>query len=542
MIPSFPNLDVFKQWAGSHPQNVQLLHAVGIGHHIYHIEPISPLRREARPNRRGQVEDGFFHGCEKLFRPADVAMEQLPPAHVAPQLSRILTDTLTAHQRSLPPLGKITVEGGGKIGPRGSSMAQPLPPGARARRHVTFAPERTVRTYDPRTTKLAVDVAVRVQQREAVVKALSTTRQPSPQQMAELTQARRQLGQAQRDKHQAEVRLWQDFSAHTARKEPLPRTPQARSGPQQTAQKPKPPSRPAIPPPSIGSKRIQAQQAIALLRVATQKLVEDSSREYLAIPSTASGFDYFRPELSCVPIARYDSKTKGWDWQKGRYDASRVHFSGKEAAILSKRPNISSRSSQKLFWTMLHQQGTDTVLDIQSHETSASRYYPTTVGESLRYGELSITCKSVNRLGGIKLQIHDAQTNRTSSLELFSSTGWSTIHDNTAEQVAAISSRLQKSSRQHIAMVSASGMADVGLACAAAIIEGKIHREEIHWHNKEREINRIVLGLKAQRHPYLVNTVSERLLLSKLADRWLTAKDRAAKAPAPTQPVRQSRK
>ncbi len=521
--PVFPNLRVFTQWANSHAQSVQRLRSVQIGHHHYRINLVDRLRRLAVPYPGQPQAQRFFQGCRGLFEAGGIQMETQSPTVVAEHLTHAVTRTLIAQAESLPSLGHTQVIGANTPTQHKSNLRHHHQPPHSHRsqhqlsrhRHISFAPERTVRQYDPATTRAVENAIENVEQQRAWLADSRINTLP------EL------CTHFERQRMNAERLLWADFHHHQPTQEPLPQE-----------QDQPPASRPRrahhTPPPS-SFRRQQAMRAYEAYKQSTETFVENPSDTYVAIPSEQTGTFYFRPQASQVAVQCHSPTVSHGAAATTLYDASYIRVPYKDTALAARQPT-GSCTSHKTFWEMLLQHQTALLVDSQHSESTNHCYYPRKVGTSMAYGSTRITCVSASH-NATKLLIQNQRTGESCELMVLLYRPQSELEAQVGD-LAHLSEHLGAASFTSIAVACPNGITSTGMIYAAVLIAQQVHNGHIHWDNKEHQINRILGQLQGWRHPAIAQEPMERYALSKLADKLLVEQDQTAQAAAAIAPPR----
>ncbi len=451
-------------------------------------------------------------------------MGTLPPSLVAEHLSQILTNTLTAQADCLPSLGHTQVVGTNTPTHKKSNLqhrCQPQHPHRsqhrlQQHRQVRFAPERTVRQYNPATTRAVVDAVENVQQQQAWLA------DPRVRALPELcAHFEQQLASAERN-------LWADFHHHQPTQEPLPQE-----------QDQPPASRPRrahhTPPPS-SFRRQQAMQAFTAYQESTAAFMENPSDTYVAIATAQPNIFNFRPQASQVRVRCHNPTGGSGATTSTLYDASYIRVSGKEAALAARQPG--SSCTQKVFWQMLVQHQTRLLVDSQPSDSTNHSYYPRQVGTSMAYGSTRITCLSA-RHNTTRLLIQNQRTGESTELTVLLYRPQPELEAQVGD-LAHLCKHLCTSSFTSIAVACGNGITCTGMIYAALQITQQVRDGHIDWENKEHQINNILAQLQGWRHPAIAQEPMERYALSKLADKLLFEQHQtlqaAAAATAPPRP------
>ncbi len=533
MIPHFPNLSVFKQWAEEHVHQAHHMHHVSIAQYTYTVTHVNPVRRTATYDPEAGPACDFYTYCRALFEQNALPMETQCPPNVASKITEYLNALLKKHAHELP-TDFIETTTPSELGANGGIVRGSHHGPARAQPQVHFAGDRTVLTYDNSATHRAEELRESVDQQERALTELEAAHAHHAHHQhhehhkhhhhghhhhtERLEEARQKLQQTQTDLAQAEQELWEAFSKGVTAQEPDPQP--ENTSPRQL----RPPC--LFAPPSIDARVEQAQRANEHLHTnVTEKLLHTPSGPCLAIPAYRPNYFVFRPEATTVPITVYDPITHATRQSKGLYDANYVRCPKTAATIAARRP-FKEQENQCLFWQMVLQQRTNVLVDGQHSDSHLVDYYPNVVDTCHDYGQLTVTCTAVAE-NTVTLNIADQQTKESHSLTVLKHQRPSEITRNTAGELVALSNQLLSLNPESITVACGDGIEATGLIWASILIAKQVNSDHMNWHNKEKQINRIVRGLKTQRHPYIINTNQERFTLSQVADDLLSARDQA---------------
>ncbi len=449
-------------------------------------------------------------------------METLPPTVVAEHITHAVTRTLIAQAESLPNLGHIQVVGANTPTQHKSNLRHHHQPTHSHRsqhqlsrhRQIRFAPERTVRQYDPATTRAVENAIENVEQQRAWLA------DPRINTLPEL------CTHFERQQMNAERLLWADFHRHQSTQEVLPQE-----------QDQPPASRPRrvhhTPPPSSLFRRHEAMRAYEAYKQSTETFMESPSDTYVAIPSEQAGTFYFRPQASQVAVQCHNPTVS--HGATALYDASYIRVPCKDTALAARQPT-GSCTSHKTFWEILLQHRTALLVDSQHSGSTDYSYYPRKVGTSISYGSTRITCVSASH-NATKLLIQNQRTGESCELTVLLYRPQPELEAQVGD-LAHLSEHLGTASFRSIAVACPNGITSTGMIYAAVLITEQVRNGQIHWDNKEHQINRILGQLQGQRHPAIAQEQMERYALSKLADKLLFEQHQALQATAATAPPR----
>ncbi len=539
---------------------------VSIAQYTYTVTHVNPVRRTATYDPEAGPASCFFTYCRALFERDALPMETQAPTQVAEEITKLLNSLLKKHTYELVDVIPIETTLPAEIGPSGSRISRPKPTQAEAPRKVTFAQERTVLLYDPKPVQQANNLLKNITSQEQALAKFEARwhahhhrhhddhhhghhsehahghhhehghshahiEEVPIEQIEGFAEARAELEEAK----EALLKVEEEIFAKCGMESPFKETdPKPEKG---ATQQHLPQGN--YPPPPNEVKLKQAQQASQYLHeTITPKLLDTLSSACLAIPAERNNFFRFRPEVTAVPIGVRNPVTHAVQHRKGLYDASYIRCPNTVAAIAARRPT-EGLQNQSLFWQMLLQQRTALLIDAQHSDREPINYYPDVVGTCRAYDHLSVTCTATTG-NTVTLQIHNGQTKATQSLTVLIHRRPAEISRKTARDLEALCNQVLSLSPRSATIACENGIGATGLIWAAILIAKQIDDGHINWHNKEGKINRIVRGLKAQRHPFIVSTSEERITLSQLADHLLLAKDQATGRAATAMPPPES--
>ncbi len=537
---------------------------VSIAQYTYTVTHVNPVRRTATYDPEAAPASCFFTYCRALFERDALPMETQTPTYVAEEITKLLNSLLKKHTYELIDVIPIETTSPAEMGPSGSRLSRRKPEEAKAQRRVTFSNEREVLLYDPAPVRHANNLLGNIASQEQALAEFEAewharhhghhdhhhhshhsehahghhhghshthTEEVPIEQVEGFAEALTDLESVKNALLEVEKEIFKGLGMESPFKETDPK-------PEKGATQRHPPQGNYFPPPKEVRLK-QAQQANQYLHeTITPKLLDTLSGACLAIPAERNNFFRFRPEVTAVPIGVRNPVTHAVQHRKGLYDANYIRCPNTVAAIAARRPT-EALPNQRLFWEMQLQQRMTLLIDAQDPNQEPIDYYPNVVNTSRTYDHLSVTCTAATD-NTVTLQIHNGQTRATQSLTVLIHRRPAQISRATARDLEALCNQVLLLSPRSATIACENGIGATGLVWAAILIAKQIDAGQMNWHNKEGKINRIVRGLKAQRHPFIVSTPQERIALSQLADHLLIAKDQATGRAATAMPPPES--